>query len=199
MSLINCPECNREISNTSKKCIHCGYVLRKKKNKKVIVVLIVSLMILTVVGLLVKRFCLPSSPYHTLFEIMECRSPEKVKNILGEDFENSDLGDGYVYNTYRNIQIDGLDCSYFAINYENDKCTGIDCDIDNMDEVAKDSFFEALVDQFGDIHSYTEEKDFGIELERYFWKNDNIFSVEFIDSTEDKEGTYFIKIYVVWS
>ncbi len=199
MSLINCPECNREISNTSKKCIHCGYVLRKKKSKKVFAVLIVSLMILTIVGLLVKRFCLPSSPYHTLFKIMECRSPEKVKNILGEDFENNDLGDGYVYNTYRNIQIDGLDCIYFTIKYKNDKCTGIDCDIDNMDEAAKDSFFEALVDQFGDIHSYKEEKYLDIESEHYGWKNDNLFSVDVNHSTKDKEGIYFIQIYVVWS
>jgi hypothetical protein len=25
MALINCPECNREVSSTSSHCIHCGY------------------------------------------------------------------------------------------------------------------------------------------------------------------------------
>ncbi len=28
MSLINCPECGKEISNKSEKCIHCGYPIR---------------------------------------------------------------------------------------------------------------------------------------------------------------------------
>lgn len=27
MTLIKCPECQREISNSSKQCIHCGYPL----------------------------------------------------------------------------------------------------------------------------------------------------------------------------
>lgn len=29
MALINCPECGKEISNTTKKCPHCGYTLKK--------------------------------------------------------------------------------------------------------------------------------------------------------------------------
>lgn len=28
MALINCPECNKEISDKSGKCLHCGYPLR---------------------------------------------------------------------------------------------------------------------------------------------------------------------------
>lgn len=31
MALIKCPKCNHEISDTSKKCIHCGTSLREKK------------------------------------------------------------------------------------------------------------------------------------------------------------------------
>lgn len=31
MALMKCPECEREISNTSKICIHCGYPLHKKR------------------------------------------------------------------------------------------------------------------------------------------------------------------------
>ncbi len=34
MALINCPECNKEISDTVKKCPGCGYRLKKKKEKK---------------------------------------------------------------------------------------------------------------------------------------------------------------------
>lgn len=31
MSLISCPECGEKISNTSNKCVHCGYKLKYKK------------------------------------------------------------------------------------------------------------------------------------------------------------------------
>ena len=29
MALIKCPECGKEISDTAKNCIHCGYVLKE--------------------------------------------------------------------------------------------------------------------------------------------------------------------------
>lgn len=32
MALIKCPECGKEISDKSEKCIHCGYPLVKEKN-----------------------------------------------------------------------------------------------------------------------------------------------------------------------
>ncbi|MBQ6546430.1 MAG: zinc ribbon domain-containing protein [Bacilli bacterium] len=34
MSLIKCPECNKEISDSIKTCIHCGYKLNDKEAKK---------------------------------------------------------------------------------------------------------------------------------------------------------------------
>ncbi len=34
MALINCPECKREVSNTVKKCIHCGSTLKRINIKK---------------------------------------------------------------------------------------------------------------------------------------------------------------------
>lgn len=36
MALINCPECNHEISDTAKSCPNCGYTIRKVINKKTI-------------------------------------------------------------------------------------------------------------------------------------------------------------------
>ncbi|MCI6652769.1 MAG: zinc ribbon domain-containing protein [Ruminococcus sp.] len=33
MAIINCPECSKEISDTTKKCPHCGYSLKKKRKK----------------------------------------------------------------------------------------------------------------------------------------------------------------------
>ena len=34
MALINCPECNKKISNSAKNCPNCGYKLKKNKNSK---------------------------------------------------------------------------------------------------------------------------------------------------------------------
>lgn len=31
MALVKCPECGKEISNTAKKCIHCGYRLMRNQ------------------------------------------------------------------------------------------------------------------------------------------------------------------------
>ena len=33
MALINCKECGKEVSDTSKRCIHCGAKIKKEKNK----------------------------------------------------------------------------------------------------------------------------------------------------------------------
>lgn len=32
MALIKCPECGKDISNTTENCIHCGYFLNKKQH-----------------------------------------------------------------------------------------------------------------------------------------------------------------------
>ena len=34
MALISCPECKKEISDLSEKCIHCGFPLQKQKSKE---------------------------------------------------------------------------------------------------------------------------------------------------------------------
>lgn len=35
MALIKCQECGKEISDTSKKCIHCGAKIKKEKNEEI--------------------------------------------------------------------------------------------------------------------------------------------------------------------
>lgn len=55
MAIINCPECGKEISDTTEVCIHCGYRLKKeqpapvqrKSKKKMIITLAVLGGILT--------------------------------------------------------------------------------------------------------------------------------------------------------
>lgn len=51
MSLIKCPECQQQISDTIKKCPHCGY--KFKKNKKLIIgVLIILLIVATIITII---------------------------------------------------------------------------------------------------------------------------------------------------
>lgn len=57
MALINCPECGKEISDSSEKCIHCGYPLKpnaeKPKKKGKIGLIIAFLAIVVIVAVVV--------------------------------------------------------------------------------------------------------------------------------------------------
>lgn len=37
MALINCPECGKEVSDKSEKCIHCGYPINRAKIEKYVI------------------------------------------------------------------------------------------------------------------------------------------------------------------
>lgn len=60
MALIKCPKCNHEISDTSKKCIHCGTSLREKKiipkKEKIILLVLVSLVIISIIAIAIFKF-----------------------------------------------------------------------------------------------------------------------------------------------
>lgn len=50
MALIKCPKCNHEISDTTKKCIHCGTKLSNNKsnfNFKIIFIILISILIVS--------------------------------------------------------------------------------------------------------------------------------------------------------
>lgn len=55
MAMINCPECGKEISDTVKNCIHCGYPIKKTKKelpiKKIGIVTVISLV--AVIGIVI--------------------------------------------------------------------------------------------------------------------------------------------------
>ena len=59
MALINCPECGKEISDSVKKCIHCGAKIKKRKPISKKVVLIILCIIIMVAGLVVFYFFSP--------------------------------------------------------------------------------------------------------------------------------------------
>ena len=56
MALIKCPECGKEISDNSTKCIHCGSPIKnEKQNKKLLFIIIVILFIACIIaGIIIK-------------------------------------------------------------------------------------------------------------------------------------------------
>ena len=57
MALVKCPECNKEISNQSKMCPHCGYKTNSQKNKRTVKLILCLLgMVLFIVLIAVMIF-----------------------------------------------------------------------------------------------------------------------------------------------
>lgn len=50
MALIKCPECGKEISDTTKKCPNCGFAMKKKPNKKIIIIMFLIIVIIIIGG-----------------------------------------------------------------------------------------------------------------------------------------------------
>jgi ribosomal protein L37E len=50
MSLINCPECGKEISDSAKKCPKCGYPISKNKTQKIICIAALAVIMLLAVS-----------------------------------------------------------------------------------------------------------------------------------------------------
>jgi len=90
MALINCPECQKEVSETAKRCPHCGYTL--KDNKKIIAIVSVSV----IVVLLIVFFVFKSSSASVIGEW-------KIDHYITEDgnISQDNIGEYYgeVYQT----------------------------------------------------------------------------------------------------
>ena len=58
MALVNCPECGKEVSDTAKVCVHCGFKIPKiktekeKANKKDMIISLSILFCLLIVGII---------------------------------------------------------------------------------------------------------------------------------------------------
>ena len=125
MALILCPECGKEVSDTTKTCVHCGYVFKtskKEKNFKELLsnkkVLVIGLVVVVAAVLLIftKR-----NPFKGLNEYP---SGEEVHRALGHpDEEKSNYGRP-IEKYYKKI------CGYsgeFEIKYESkDKTVATD-------------------------------------------------------------------------
>ena len=65
MAIINCPECGKEISDSSEKCIHCGYPLKKKKSNGGNVKIIIAAVAVVAVIIAIIAFVKPGKSNNT--------------------------------------------------------------------------------------------------------------------------------------
>ena len=50
MSMIKCPECGKEISDKTKKCLNCGCPIKKNLSKKTIEIIVIVILLFAAIG-----------------------------------------------------------------------------------------------------------------------------------------------------
>jgi flagellar basal body-associated protein FliL len=122
MSLISCPECGKELSEKSKKCIYCGYPL-KKHNKKIIILIIsiaVMLIVGSILGVFLFSYIKKENEYKSAAIEVESSISELQKmtsdNTYNEDFliSNIDL----ILNTEKQYNNLNQNAKNYVTNYE---------------------------------------------------------------------------------
>ena len=127
MALIKCPECGKDISDTSEKCIHCGFPIEKPKKKnwikthKKIMILICVVIVVTlgIIFVLTKgKSLLPHTIQNPkLIQLLEYTSPDQIKNDLGDGFEHKTFDNiSSTADDYIEIEIDGKRYSLVEIS-----------------------------------------------------------------------------------
>lgn len=124
MSLIKCPECNKEISDSSDKCIYCGFPINdiKKKNnpKRLVIIFAVALIAIIVIAIVV---CLRRQSVIQPKELQVKQSGSDVSS--GFEEEKTDI-----ISLARNSKVETETCEFtlegYAINdvIEPSDCTG---------------------------------------------------------------------------
>lgn len=77
MALIQCPECNKEISDSSVTCIHCGYRLKTISNKS-------SKLVIIIVGIAIFILCSFGVYHQYQKSLQEKNRQELVDNRINE-------------------------------------------------------------------------------------------------------------------
>ncbi len=112
MALINCPECNKEISDKAVSCPHCGYIVEKQpkvkqKNTGKIkrLVIFIFLFFIIVIGFISIFFVFNLNSRPDIIKVKNFKfisyndNQEKVEKIFGTGIDTSvSLFDGYDYD-----------------------------------------------------------------------------------------------------
>jgi hypothetical protein len=110
MSLIKCPECEKQISDTIKECPNCGFVLKNKKqnvkNKRKIITIVYFIFLGIMFFLLFKITILNKVEIPSLYKKSEDTAVTILENkglITNVEYRyNDDVNEGYVISTYPN-------------------------------------------------------------------------------------------------
>ena len=110
MSLIKCPECGKEISDSIEKCIHCGFPLKKmsKNNKPNKAMLPGGISLVVIASILLSVFSITIILIGSIFfgiYIKNKPSRERVKTCFNLIEEKTD-GNGVISKIYYSEELD---------------------------------------------------------------------------------------------
>lgn len=208
MALIQCPECGKDISDTSDICIHCGFPLEKPKKinwikkhkKKVIIAGVVVALLAFIIFLFSKgKSLLPHTIQNTeLMKLLDYSSETQIKNQLGKEYEHEyyDVLNSSSDN-YKDVLIDGKKYSKVEISYESDET--FERIYLSTDPIWSKSEYKTLVadlmEQYGSDYEYSEDESDGKPIYEYNWKMSFLRRVSCsIYADKSKEGKYWVKI-----
>lgn len=109
MALIKCNKCGKDISDSVKKCPHCGFDLKEKENKKknkiiiisvLVAILLITILIMIVQGIKESKYKLSDDNSYEVYEILKDHQ---------NDFKNPSsvrVKKAFVCNNVWNIEIE---------------------------------------------------------------------------------------------
>ena len=196
MALMKCPECEREISNTSKICIHCGYPLHKKRyiSKKLIVRALIAVILLFLGVVLTKCIFSHTIQHIGLFEIMEFKQPSSIKKVLGDNYEYKTYDEGSSWEYYSDIEVDGLPCSSVEIVYNYDEYEKVLLNISDISADETDILEKDFIAQYGKDYDYKENEYGGRKSFEYSWDFEPNRRICFDIHESEEDGMYWIRI-----
>lgn len=170
MALINCPECNKEISDQAKTCPNCGCPIKKpKKPKKPInkKILILVLLICVIAGGVSTYFLLRPSDEDILMRKL-CNTELKIEDIeeMFGKCENIITYDDVIEYRYTDIEIFSEGKNTVSVYFDNNNLHSWSISRLSTDEI--DSFvkfFEANFFSMGEIE----------DEQRYKTSDDNVY------------------------
>ncbi len=120
MALINCPECNKEISDQGDKCPHCGYPIKQSKNKKsnikaryIIIPMIIIFIVSSIIGsVYYLQILKPKNIYTEAINLLNVGKYDEANTLLNTipDYKNvqqvkEELKyESYAYSAITNIK-----------------------------------------------------------------------------------------------
>ena len=198
MALIQCPECGKNVSDTTNECIHCGAPLKlRKKNRNIKKIVLATMTALLGVGvvLLVSANVFKKNSNHTiqnteLITLLEYSKSSAVKDMLGDNYihKSYDALDT-TSDDYYNIFVGDLYCEKVQLSYNK---TGVYervyIESIGLTKNEKNVLVKDLIAKYGKDYDYENQ-----ERESYQWTMNQERRVAITIWSREK-GTYRVVI-----